>query len=36
VHDYLGIDIETVWEIVRRDVPQLEITAHKMLGKLRR
>jgi uncharacterized protein with HEPN domain len=32
VHDYLGIDIETVWEIVRRDVPQLEITVRKMLA----
>jgi uncharacterized protein with HEPN domain len=36
VHDYLGIDIPTVWEIVRRDVPQLEITAHRMLDKLTR
>ena len=34
VHDYLGIDIETVWEIVRRDVPQLEIPVHRMLDRL--
>lgn len=33
VHDYLGIDIDTVWEIVQRDVPQLEITVHKMLDR---
>ena len=36
VHDYLGIDIETVWEVVRADVPQLEITVHKMLDRLTR
>jgi uncharacterized protein with HEPN domain len=35
VHDYLGIDIETIWEIVRRDVPQLEATVHKMLAELK-
>jgi uncharacterized protein with HEPN domain len=31
VHDYLGIDLETVWEIVRRDVPQLKSTVLVML-----
>ena len=23
VHDYLGIDVEKVWEITQRDVPEL-------------
>ena len=24
VHDYLGIDIERIWEIVQRDIPELK------------
>lgn len=24
VHDYLGIDLERVWEITQRDVPELK------------
>lgn len=24
VHDYLGLDVENVWEIVERDVPDLQ------------
>jgi len=24
VHDYLGIDVERIWEITQRDVPQLK------------
>ena len=24
VHDYLGIDIERIWEIIQRDLPQLK------------
>jgi len=31
VHDYLGIDVERVWEIVHRDIPGLKQTAQKML-----
>ena len=33
VHDYLGIDIERVWEITQRDVPQLKQAILAMLGK---
>jgi len=31
VHDYLGIDVERVWEIVHRDIPELKQTAQRML-----
>ena len=24
VHDYLGVDVERVWEITQRDVPELK------------
>jgi uncharacterized protein with HEPN domain len=34
VHDYLGIDVETIWEIVQRDVPELAGSVHKMLDEL--
>ena len=31
VHDYLGIDVERVWEITQRDVPQLKQAILAML-----
>ncbi|MEN6424152.1 MAG: DUF86 domain-containing protein [Phycisphaerales bacterium] len=31
VHDYLGIDIERIWEIIQRDVPDLKKTVLSML-----
>ena len=31
VHDYLGIDLERVWEITRHDVPALKATVLSML-----
>ena len=31
VHDYLGIDIERIWEIVQKDVPELKRTVQKIL-----
>ncbi|MGA3164808.1 MAG: HepT-like ribonuclease domain-containing protein [Terriglobia bacterium] len=31
VHNYLGIDIERIWEIVQRDVPALKRAAQEML-----
>jgi uncharacterized protein with HEPN domain len=31
VHDYLGIDLERVWEITQRDVPELKATVLTML-----
>ena len=35
VHDYLGIDLERVWEIVQNDVPRLKIAVVEMLQKNR-
>ena len=32
VHDYLGIDLERVWEICQHDVPRLEQAVVAMLG----
>ena len=32
VHDYLGIDIERVWEITQRDIPPLKRAVLEMLG----
>lgn len=32
VHDYLGIDIERIWEITQRDVPELESAIRSMLN----
>jgi uncharacterized protein with HEPN domain len=31
VHDYLGIDMERIWEIVKRDVPALKRAALALL-----
>ncbi len=36
VHDYLGVDLEKVWEIVQRDVPPLKHAASTMLEALER
>jgi uncharacterized protein with HEPN domain len=33
VHDYLGIDIERIWQIVQRDVPELKTAVLKMLDR---
>jgi len=32
VHDYLGIDLETVWDITQRDIPELKQAVEAMLG----
>ncbi|MHC4118096.1 MAG: HepT-like ribonuclease domain-containing protein [Planctomycetota bacterium] len=31
VHDYLGVDVERVWEITQRDVPELKQAIVSML-----
>ncbi len=31
VHDYLGIDLERVWEITQRDVPELRCNVTEIL-----
>lgn len=33
VHDYLGIDVERIWEITRRDVPELKAGISAMLNR---
>lgn len=33
VHNYLGIDLEIIWNVVQRDVPQLKITLEAILRK---
>lgn len=32
VHDYLGIDLDTVWDITQRDVPALKQAVEEMLS----
>jgi len=32
VHDYLGIDIERIWEITQRDIPELKQAILAMLN----
>ena len=32
VHDYLGIDLDTVWDITQRDVPELKQAIEEMLS----
>jgi len=32
VHDYLGIDIERIWEIVTREIPALKKAVCEMMG----
>lgn len=31
VHDYLGIDVERIWDITRRDVPELKTAVSRIL-----
>jgi uncharacterized protein with HEPN domain len=32
VHDYLGIDLDTVWEIIQHDIPPLKQAVSAMLN----
>ena len=32
IHDYLGIDIYSVWETIKKDVPDLKAELEKILG----
>jgi uncharacterized protein with HEPN domain len=34
-HEYLAIDMDTIWEVVKRDVPPLKEAAQRMLGTAR-
>ncbi|PYV43194.1 MAG: DUF86 domain-containing protein [Acidobacteria bacterium] len=33
VHNYLGIDIEKIWDVVQRDIPVLEQAVSRMLAR---
>ncbi|MBX2898004.1 MAG: DUF86 domain-containing protein [Cyclobacteriaceae bacterium] len=33
VHEYFIIDVETVWNVVQRDLPQLKLTFSKLLNR---
>lgn len=35
VHDYLGIDMERIWEIVQRDIPPLKHASLDLLRSLK-
>ena len=35
VHDYLGIDLERIWDIVQNDVPRLKTAVMEMLEEIR-
>lgn len=32
VHDYLGVDLEMIWNIIERDLPKLKAAVEKMLA----
>jgi hypothetical protein len=32
VHDYLGVDLEEIWDVVQRDVPGLKRAVESLLG----
>jgi uncharacterized protein with HEPN domain len=32
VHDYLGVDLEMVWNIIEHDLPKLKTLIEKMLA----
>ena len=36
VHDYLGVDLPRIWEIVRHDLPDLKRAVDAMLGAIDR
>ncbi len=34
IHDYFAVDIESVWQTVQRDIPDLKERIHKLLAEL--
>jgi len=32
VHDYLGLDLEKIWDVTQRDIPELKKTVERILG----
>ncbi len=34
IHNYMGVDLETVWQITQKDIPGLKQNVHTILKKL--
>jgi uncharacterized protein with HEPN domain len=34
VHHYFGIDLDAVWSVVERDIPELKLSVQEILGQL--
>jgi uncharacterized protein with HEPN domain len=32
VHDYLGLDLDRIWEVTRRDIPELKKFVERIVG----
>ena len=32
IHDYMGVDVETVWQVTQHDLPQLRGVIEELLG----
>ena len=32
IHDYFGVDLELVWNVVERDLPALKLRVDELLG----
>ncbi|MFZ5883628.1 MAG: DUF86 domain-containing protein [Chloroflexota bacterium] len=35
VHHYFGIDLDAVWSVVERDIPELKLNIQGILGQLK-
>lgn len=35
IHDYFGVDLETVWETVKSNIPKTKPLLYQVLGKLK-
>jgi uncharacterized protein with HEPN domain len=34
VHDYFGVDLEEIWRVIERDLPELKNKLKKLVGEL--
>jgi uncharacterized protein with HEPN domain len=34
IHDYFGVNIDTVWEVVERQVPEFQVNVNKLIQEL--
>lgn len=35
VHEYFGVDVNLVWEVIRKDLPRLKIRVMEILGQMK-